>query len=38
MITTKDFQFEVNLPNNGLYLVNLDQGEELVNSTKWVVN
>ena len=37
IITTKDFEMEVNLPNSGLYLVNLYQGNELVESLKWVV-
>ena len=36
-ITTKEFETEVSLPNSGLYLVNLYQGNELVNSLKWVV-
>ncbi len=36
-IATKEFELEVNLPNSGLYLVNLYQGNELVKSKKWVV-
>ena len=36
-ITNKEFEMEVNLPNRGLYLVNLYQGNELVRSLKWVV-
>jgi hypothetical protein len=37
IIVTKDFETEVNLPNSGLYLVNLYQGNTLVESLKWVV-
>ena len=36
-ITNKEFEMEVNLPNSGLYLVNLYQGGVLVRSLKWVV-
>ncbi|MFT4755285.1 MAG: hypothetical protein ACI85Q_002854 [Salibacteraceae bacterium] len=36
-ITQKDFEVQVNLTRNGLYLVNLYQGTELVRSRKWVV-
>ena len=36
--TNKEFEMEVNLPNSGLYLVNLYQGGLLVESLKWVVN
>ena len=37
-VTNKDFEMEVNLPNSGLYLVNLYQGDKLIASKKWVVN
>ena len=37
IITTKEFEMEVNLPNNGLYLVNLYEGDRVVRSLKWVV-
>ena len=37
-VTNKEFEMEVNLPNSGLYLVNLYQGGVLVRSLKWVVN
>ncbi|MFT6802674.1 MAG: hypothetical protein ACJA2N_001864 [Salibacteraceae bacterium] len=36
-ITQKDFEVQVNLSQNGLYLVNLYQGAELIQSRKWVV-
>jgi hypothetical protein len=36
-ITQKDFEVRVNLSQNGLYLVNLYQGNELIQSRKWVV-
>ncbi|MGB0392223.1 MAG: T9SS type A sorting domain-containing protein, partial [Salibacteraceae bacterium] len=37
-ITQKDFEVEVNLTQKGLYLVNLYQNNELIESKKWVVN
>ena len=37
-ITQKDFEVEINLAQSGLYLVNLYQNNELIESKKWVVN
>ena len=37
-LTNKEFEMEVNLTNSGLYLVNLYQGNSLIESLKWVVN
>jgi hypothetical protein len=36
-VPQKDFEVKVNLNQNGLYLVNLYQGNELIQSRKWVV-
>ncbi|MGB1004679.1 MAG: T9SS type A sorting domain-containing protein [Salibacteraceae bacterium] len=36
-VTQKDFEVQINLAQSGLYLVNLYQNNELIESKKWVV-